>query len=103
MKKSNGNIEVSTRDPLDGSYSFGFLVWSGLLRDFALSQRGILRSSRAKKMLRAQFVTAASGSVVNMENDVRRHTSEIYLPVMGQEFDNSPSLSSDVYGEIIVS
>ena len=54
-------------------------------------------------MIGAQFVTAATGSVVNMENDVRRHTTEVYLQNILPEFDNDVSLSTDVYAEFAVS
>ena len=103
VRKIGYNIKVSTGDPNDGSYTFGFLVWSGLLRDFATAQSGILNPGYARAVLGSQFVTAATGSVVNMENDVRHHTTEVYLPAIVQEFDNDVSLSVDVYAELIVS
>ena len=78
-------------------------MWSGLLRDFILSQAGVVKKSSAKKILGSQFVTAATGSVVNMETDVRRDTSEIYLANMLREFDNDVCLSTDVYAELFVS
>ena len=78
-------------------------MWSGLLRDFVLSQAGVVKKSSAKKILGSQFVTAATGSVVNMETDVRRDTSEIYLANMLREFDNDVCLSTDVYAELFVS
>ena len=104
MRKQGNNVRVYTDDPREGSHTFGFLVWTGLLRDFALAQRGIISSASAKKILGSQFVTAATGSVVNMENDVRRHPSQVYLPAtLSPEFDNDICLSIDVYAELVVS
>ena len=73
------------------------------MRDFELSQDGIITDVSQKKILKDQIVMSATGSVVNMENDIRRHTSEVYVSAISGTYDNSPFVSTDAYAELIVS
>ena len=69
-KNDDGTLTVFSGDQNTEPKTYDFLIWSGLLRDFARRQN-FVNDYQEQDVLRSNVYNAAAGVFASMRNDIR--------------------------------